>query len=57
MPNGGQADVTMLGVSAEGAGLTKENFNFPLSPQSHACSRKISFTENTRAVMLLSVQK
>jgi hypothetical protein len=28
MPNGGQADVTMLGVSAEGAGLTKENFNF-----------------------------
>jgi hypothetical protein len=27
MPNGGQADVTMLGVSAEGAGLTKENFN------------------------------
>jgi hypothetical protein len=29
MPNGGQADVTMLGVSAEGAGLTKENFNSP----------------------------
>jgi len=26
MPNGGQADVTMLGVSDEGAGLTKENF-------------------------------
>jgi hypothetical protein len=27
MPKGGHADVTMLGVSAEGAGLTKENFN------------------------------
>jgi len=46
MPNGGQADVTMLGVSAEGAGLTKENFNFSHAPQCHASLRNISFTEN-----------
>jgi hypothetical protein len=26
MPSGGQAEVTMLGVPAVGAGLTKENF-------------------------------
>jgi len=34
MPNGGQAEVTMLGVSAEGIGLTKENFMLAQAPQS-----------------------
>jgi hypothetical protein len=44
IPSGGQAEVTMPGVSAEGEGLTKENFMSAEAPdKSTKLHRKISF--------------
>jgi hypothetical protein len=50
MPKGGHAEVTMLGVSAEGAGLTKENFMLAQTPQTLLCLGKISFAETTEVL-------
>jgi len=52
MPKGGQAEVTMLGVSTEGAGLTKENFMLTQTPQTLLYLRKISFAKTTEVLFI-----
>jgi hypothetical protein len=49
IPSGGQADVTMPGVSAEGEGLTKENFMFVRAPEnSSSLHRKKLLLKETK---------